>query len=387
VIAPRWRTRHPIIRRPHEGAAAMYPNASRRHSHGFTLIELLVVIAIIAVLIGLLLPAVQAAREAARRAQCVNNLKQIALAAHNYHDQNLCFPSGDLHCMCGGGAHNAHSVFVAVAPQLEQSGGYNTYNFSQNFHQPANYTVAGLGLSVLWCPSDTSITQRNPLSTIANGYGDNSAFAATFSMSYSSYSGIMGLFDEVDYGPSAGYWVGQPTAADSCIQTYAQSYLGVIVPLNCIGIPQITDGTSNTFMFSEKIHNILVPASIPNFHYWHEGSYLMTILGCEYPINAYRRLNFSGFPMGSGFPGDWVAYESVSSYHPGGANFAFADGSVRFIKETISSWQPYNNATGDPVGTAVDPTCQSRTPGTAVLGTYQQLATRAGGEVVSADQF
>jgi prepilin-type N-terminal cleavage/methylation domain-containing protein/prepilin-type processing-associated H-X9-DG protein len=365
----------------------MHPSPPSRSSRGFTLIELLVVIAIIAVLIGLLLPAVQAAREAARRIQCTNNLKQLALATHNYHDQNLCFPSGDLHCQCGGGSHNAHSVFVAIAPQLEQSAGYNTYNFSQNFHQVANYTTAGLGISALWCPSDGSITQRNAISTIGNGFGDNSAFAASFTVTYSSYSGIMGLFDEVDYGPSGGFYLGTPTAADSCIQPYANSYLGVITPLKCVSIGGITDGTSNTFMYSEKIHNILAPGSLQNFHYWHEGSYLMTILGCEYPINGYRRLNYSGFPMGSGFPGDWVAYESVSSRHPGGANFAMSDGSVRFIKETINSWSTFDNTTGDPVGTFVDPTCQFRLPGTAVLGTYQQLATRAGGEVVSADQF
>src|SRR5690348_13030630 len=121
----------------------MSPNAQRR-SRGFTLIELLVVIAIIAVLIALLLPAVQSAREAARRIQCTNNLKQLALAAHNYHDQNLVFPSGDLHCICGDPAvhfHNAHSWFVAIMPQIEQSSAYNAYNFSAVFRFPQNYTA------------------------------------------------------------------------------------------------------------------------------------------------------------------------------------------------------------------------------------------------------
>ena len=141
----------------------MLTTAPRRR--GFTLIELLVVIAIIALLVGLLLPAVQSAREAARRAQCTNNLKQIALAAHNYHDQNNKFPSGDMHCVCGGGSHTAHSMFVAIAPNMEQTNVFNSYNFSQNYHQPANVTVAGQGISSLWCPSDASIGDKNPMAS------------------------------------------------------------------------------------------------------------------------------------------------------------------------------------------------------------------------------
>jgi len=355
--------------------------ASRRR--GFTLIELLVVIAIIAVLIGLLLPAVQAAREAARRAQCVNNLKQIGLACHNYHDQNLTFPSGDMHCACGpvGGFHNAHSMFVAIAPNMEQSSAFNSYNFSWDYHKPANVTVASVGLSTLWCPSDGSIQQRNPLPNL------NSTWWTGFpqTMAYTSYSGILGLFPD-DYGPQGAYWPN--LNADPCVSVFQQATTGTIVTLGTVGLNNITDGTSNTFLASEKIHDILVTASIPNFHWWMVGSLNHTILGCEYPPNAYKNLNYSNFPMGSGFNGDWVAYESVSSRHPGGANFAMSDGSVRFIKDTINSWQPFNNATGDPVNANVPTTgCTARTIGTAQPGVYQALATRAGGEVISADQF
>src|SRR5208337_1208198 len=104
----------------------------RSRHRAFTLIELLVVIAIIAVLISLLLPAVQSAREAARRAQCVNNLKQIALAVMNYESANNAFPAAEFDCYCEtpGTVHNGPSFFVAICPQMEQSQIYNAYNFS-----------------------------------------------------------------------------------------------------------------------------------------------------------------------------------------------------------------------------------------------------------------
>jgi prepilin-type processing-associated H-X9-DG protein len=265
---------------------------------------------------------------------------------------------------------------------MEQTNIYNSYNFSQNYHQPANITVAGQGVSTLWCPSDASIGDKNALASINSGWWG--AFPG-YQMAYSSYSGILGLFAEDDYSPNGAY--APNLNADPCVSPYQQSYTGVIVPPGNVRLAQITDGTSNTFLASEKIHNILVPPSIPNFHFWFVGSYLHTVLGCEYPVNAYRWLPTSGFPMGSGFNGDWVWYESVSSDHPGGANFAFADSSVRFIKETIASWMPFDNTTGDPVGTLQVAPCNDHKSGTAQLQVYQALATKAGGEVVSSDEY
>src|SRR3954453_16522761 len=126
---------------------------------GFALIELLVVIAIIGVLVGLLLPAVQMAREAARRAQCVNNLKQLALGMHNYIDANGTLPMGMpfRRLVSSDEEWTNHSAFVALLPYIEQPPLYNAVNFNMNMACAPNNTIGAHGLSVLWCPSDTGV--------------------------------------------------------------------------------------------------------------------------------------------------------------------------------------------------------------------------------------
>src|SRR5436305_1638105 len=130
------------------------------HLRGFTLIELLVVISIIGVLIALLLPAVQAAREAARRSQCTNNLRQLGLAVHGYLDAHGVMPLGSFKMSpptsgdpCKGG-HEA-GVFIAILPYLEQGALFNAFNSNVHYETAPNSTVVGTGLSVLWCPNDT----------------------------------------------------------------------------------------------------------------------------------------------------------------------------------------------------------------------------------------
>ncbi len=130
-----------------------------RSAGGFTLIELLVVIAIIAVLIALLLPAVQSAREAARRAQCTNNLKQLGLACHNYvRRQRDCFPLGDLLHVARRRAtagSKGHSFFIGILPYLEQGSGFNAFNYNLHPYQADELDGRwAIGMTALWCPSD-----------------------------------------------------------------------------------------------------------------------------------------------------------------------------------------------------------------------------------------
>ena len=368
------------------------PGKGSRRS-GFTLIELLVVIAIIAVLIALLLPAVQAAREAARRSQCVNNLKQLALSVANYESSNGAYPSAELDVIgedfANSTPHNGPSAFVALLPQMEQSATYNAYNFSVSWRTGANITVAATQINSLLCPSDGAVVNRSPFPSIFFRGTYPAPTNTTLMQAHTSYTGNTGLWF-ADYRSKTGF-------DDPCYQVATATARGTIIGDTNVTLASITDGLSNTFLFGETLTSILPDSPTlyinrANTHAWHIGSWSGTGFDAEFPINAYRKLNYSGFPKGFDLPGDWVQAESVSSLHPGGANFAFCDGSVRFIKETIASWGPYNTSNGDPVGFTYGPPCGPTmfTPymiGTAIPQIYQKLATRDGGEAVSADSY
>jgi prepilin-type N-terminal cleavage/methylation domain-containing protein/prepilin-type processing-associated H-X9-DG protein len=310
---------------------------------GFTLIELLVVIAIIAVLIALLLPAVQAAREAARRVQCVNNMKQLGLALHNYHDTSGAFPPGRIWSNVGfptifAGQQNT-TWFCLMLPFFEQGTLGNAYNFSLGAEGPtatgflgvwANSTVGGTKLQVFQCPSDRIITFNiNP------NYG-GPAFAAI-------------NFTKGNYAVSWGNTGWGQNFGGTYTAQYMQSAFGHKMS---ISMASITDGTSNTVFTGEVCQGAqydvrgMMWSSVPGgasfmtrFTPNAFNDYLNVVNGGDYLNNKPTYfcipepvLGLPCFPSAS----DSNAFASARSRHPGGINVNMGDGSVRFLKNTIS---------------------------------------------------
>jgi prepilin-type N-terminal cleavage/methylation domain-containing protein/prepilin-type processing-associated H-X9-DG protein len=331
---------------------------------GFTLIELLVVIAIIAVLIALLLPAVQAAREAARRAQCINNLKQLGLAIHNYESAHTMLPIGRVWTPLPGipfpsffeGAQNT-TWFTQMLVQFEQQSLYNAYNFSIGIEGPPggdgmpigiaiNSTIYGTKLAAFQCPSDNDRTFNIIWPT--NGY---------------AIVGTRGNY-VVSWGNTQ--WGQQNSAGGTATLNLPVVYLRSAFGHNSVRLASVTDGTSNTVFTAETLQGRTndVRGAV-----WTLGAVFMS----RFTPNATRDFygvtdppGGGGDRLGDGFcvndPGDKLPcvtvpfpfvdfYSGSRSRHPGGVHAGFGDGSVRLTKDTIAPviWIGLNTIQGGEV--------------------------------------
>jgi len=365
---------------------------------GFTLIELLVVIAIIAVLIALLLPAVQAAREAARRAQCTNNLKQLGLAVHNYISSTNVLPAASMFTGPGIGSWSwCASWTVFLLPELEQGPLFNATNFNFSMDQPANQTTVSFNkLATLLCPSDNQKVRPNSPWAPTNYFGNFGGpivvrmWTGTIVEPVSPVSPVTPASQVGGYPPGTNWWTVLPDMA-------------------FFGLEGITDGSSNTALFSEKLlgppagspmpyasdntnakRGVFAAAVSNNFN---SGNYTLAQTSMQLcqsipgttQVNTTQSSNI-GFFWAGGYVWSWmnncynhyntpnklscassgglgwsVGYSNgispPTSNHPGGVNMCFADGHVQFIKDSIG------------------------------VQTFWALGTKSTGEVVSSDSY
>jgi prepilin-type processing-associated H-X9-DG protein/prepilin-type N-terminal cleavage/methylation domain-containing protein len=300
-----------------------------RRARGFTLIELLVIISIIGLLIALLLPAVQAAREAARRAQCVNNLKQLGLALHNYDGSHQTFPSGYVSNFNATGDDTGPGWGWApmLLPQFEQGPLYNATNFNLAIEDPSNLTSRLPLVNNFLCPSD-----RVEVYWAVNR--DAATGAPRQNICQVAPSNYVAMYGNGEPGPGGD---------------------GLFFRNSKVSLRDITDGTAQTIALGERSHRLGEATWV--------GSVTNAIM---FPtdnddIGRYRTETSSGMVLGhvgEGVgPGDrrGDVNQFFSVHSGGGVNFLFADGHVSFLKSTMN------------------------------YQTYKALATRAGGEVVSGD--
>ncbi len=364
-----------------------------RRFRGFTLIELLVVIAIIAVLISLLLPAVQSAREAARRAQCVNNLKQMSLAAANYEGATGIYPPGLYWTLLTGALAGYVGTncgpLVHLTPYMEQGQVYNSVNFMVNVYDLENLTMHAIGINSLWCPSDATISEVRVLA--ADTFNAPVVAPQSARMAYSSYAGITGPW-------FVNTW-SIPGVGSGARATHGQikgNQFGMFNVCSDVRLSSITDGTSNTMLFGEHGHALLSSEDQSSWHWWDSGNLGDTLITSMWPLNPHRKVANNDAGLNAK-----TFIVSASSLHPGGANFGFVDGSVRFIKDTVQSW-PLEPLRADPCDGSLTPSSvtvttvgtgsctwdkiYSITPGNQ-FGIYQALSTRNQGEILSADAY
>ncbi len=340
---------------------------------GFTLIELLVVIAIIAVLIALLLPAVQSAREAARRAQCTNNLKQIGLALHNYENSMGVFPPAGKSTYYASNPPNAQFVdgvglFPRILPFLEAVPTYNAINFSLDYNHlsGANFTAYSQVLSVLLCPSAT----RDPDGgRDAPEPADPASSQAGLGYGVTDYSGLCATTID-PLGRTGG-----PCSTDIAIYRNCMARTDGFFRQGMTRLASVTDGLSQTIAviesagrdaeflsaYTEAYYTPVlswtrpVPQGPRRFWRWAEADSALvssTVINNKAtPSHENTQYPQSGPTMGNSAG----ANDEIYGFHPGGVNALLGDGSVRFIKESLN------------------------------IVTQRSLITLNGGEVVSAD--
>jgi prepilin-type N-terminal cleavage/methylation domain-containing protein/prepilin-type processing-associated H-X9-DG protein len=297
-----------------------------RHRYGFTLIELLVVIAIIAVLIGLLLPAVQKVREAASRAKCLNNLKQIGLGLHGYHAAYGCFPPGftskaastDGDSLGPGWGWAAH-----LLPHVEQDPLYRQVDFTKDIANAANTTARTTGVPIYLCPSDTP--KAPTFQVVADGGGPITTVA------FANYAAVGGVYE---------------------VTGYPDTNTGVFLRNSKYRVADVTDGTANTLFVIERqstrspmttwtgaVTNSINPPVNPAYDDEGPATLCLTNIGeaadGRTPNNKLDHV------------------EDASSRHVGGINALFGDGSVRFVRDSISpvTWSALGTRNGgEPAG-------------------------------------
>lgn len=304
----------------------------RRSRVGFTLIELLVVIAIIAVLIALLLPAVQQAREAARRTQCKNNLKQLGLAFHNYHDTYLRFPMG---YTLDATNFNAHAWGTMILPFLEQGNLINRYNYSHTFAAPNppftgmndNQAVVTTPLTVFACPSSPE-SNRVYTFTLPTGAAGN-PFDMTWRAAASDYgaiSGVLGRFNDNFIRPVLGRNLSPRT--------------GLLYDNRCRKMGDVTDGTTNTLLLAEIAGRNSTYRDGRKISDWSAPGNTNSGGGWGDVINGENWMAGSLYD-GTGDTGPCVinctneSGRGTYSFHVGGIHVLLCDGSVRFVSENM----------------------------------------------------
>ncbi|MCI0457368.1 MAG: DUF1559 domain-containing protein [Gemmataceae bacterium] len=288
-------------------------SSSRRQKRpAFTLIELLVVIAIIAILIGLLLPAVQKVREAAARAQCQNHLKQLGLAVHAYHDVYKFLPRNRNPNTLGyDRIGRAYSWFTQILPFLEQGALYTQGQFGSATPPTldANAAVVSKSIAVLFCPADDADGQ-SPSSNRADVRG--------LPLGLTNYRGVSGSNWAWGKFPNNTAFGNNGLDAGNGIFYRADG-------TNKLTLASITDGTSNTFLAGEDVPRLNI------FCDWVHANHANGT--CAIPPNTAILPQYTG----TGYaPGDWQNVYSFRSRHTGGLQFANADGSVRFVSDSIS---------------------------------------------------